>query len=153
MESVTLVLPYPISANRYWASRVVTPRGGRPMAITYVTEYAREYKLQISKIAQAAGFNQPFPWRVTVRYELFPARPLDWAKRAARNPIGWDDDVRCIDVGNAHKVLEDALIGIAYPDDKWIWELSGKRMEPDGEARVVVSIAPIRVESPQPGLI
>ena len=43
---ITLTLPYPISANRYWASRVITPRGGRPMAVTYVTAEAKDFKEQ-----------------------------------------------------------------------------------------------------------
>jgi len=33
---IHLTLPYPISANRYWAVRVI-PRKPKPLAITYVT--------------------------------------------------------------------------------------------------------------------
>jgi crossover junction endodeoxyribonuclease RusA len=49
--------------------------------------------------------------------------------------------VRCIDLGNAEKVLSDALQGIVYDDDKRIWAMHKARMEPDGgPARVVLAI-------------
>ena len=45
--SVLLTLPYPISANRYWASRTVTPRGKPAFTSTYVTPEAKAYKAQV----------------------------------------------------------------------------------------------------------
>jgi crossover junction endodeoxyribonuclease RusA len=79
-----------------------------------------------------------------VRIRLYPARPQDWAKRAQRNPDTWDDDVRCIDLGNAEKVLSDALNGIAWIDDKQLRRIELERCEPDEHgARVVVEIEPV----------
>lgn len=149
---ITLTLPYPISANRYWAHRVVTPKGGKAMALTYVTNEAKAFREQCAWAASRV-IRQPFEGRVAVQLQLYPQRPQDWARRAAKNPLNWDDDVRCIDLGNAEKVLSDALQGIVFTDDKWIWDLHKKRMEPDGEARVVVCITPLVVEAaPQASL-
>ncbi|MEY5097649.1 MAG: hypothetical protein RJA36_368, partial [Pseudomonadota bacterium] len=44
----------------------------------------------------------------------------------------------------------DALQGIVFPDDRWIWRLVKERKEPDGEGRVVLRVQPIvRAASPQ----
>jgi crossover junction endodeoxyribonuclease RusA len=70
-----------------------------------------------------------------------------------KNGATWDDDVMCIDLDNANKVLFDAIKGIAIEDDKWVRKLTAERMEPDGEARVVMTIWPIAVEQVQASLI
>jgi len=138
---IHLVLPYPISANRYWATRVVKPKGGPARAMTYVTPEAEAFRAQVRGVATAAGVAQPMACRVEMWLRLYPARPQDWAKRARRNPAGWDDDVRCMDLGNAEKVLADALQGIVYVDDGWIWRQHKERMEPDERgARVELAI-------------
>lgn len=136
---VVLTLPYPLSANRYWASRVAKINGVL-MPLTYVTTDAKAYKTEVAWLAKAAGVRRPMTGRVAVDVRLYPARPADWAKRAAKDPIGWDDTVRCIDLDNARKVLYDALKGVVFEDDRWVREDSAKRMEPDGEARVVVTV-------------
>lgn len=149
-DEVVLTLPYPISANRYWATRVVKAKAtGQWMSMTYVTPDAEGYRRQVARIAAASGIGQPFPWRVAVELDLYPHRPQDWARRANRDPIGWDDDVRCIDLGNAEKVLSDALQGIVFNDDRWIWDLHKRRKEPDGEGRVVLRIRPLQRVGPQ----
>ena len=141
---IELVLPYPISANRYWATRVIKAKAtGRYMAMTYVTPEAKAYREQVAWIARAAGLEQPIAGRVAVELDLYPHRPQDWARRARRAPESWDDDVQCIDLGNAEKVLADALQGIVFPDDRWIWRLVKERKEPDGEGRVVLRVQPI----------
>lgn len=145
-----LVLPYPISANRYWRTAVIP---GAKFANTYVSKEAKDYKRDVRIAAYEQGCRKPIRGRVRVAIELYPNRPQDWEKRARRDPMNWDDDVQCIDLSNARKVLFDALIGIAYVDDRWVWEDPGKRMEPDGEgARVVVTIDPIVRQGPQPAL-
>lgn len=141
---ITLVLPYPISANRYWATRVVkSKQTGKPMAMTYVTPDAEAYRKQVAAIASAAGIATPFCRRVAIEIDLYPHRPQDWARRARLDPLTWDDTVQCIDLGNAEKVLSDALQGIVFDDDKRIWRELKQRMEPDGEGRVVVRITPL----------
>jgi len=146
-----LVLPYPISANRYWGERVVPAGKGRPAFVNrYVTPDARAYRETVAKMALAAGVREPIHGRVRVRIELYPHRPLDWQTRQRKLGEAWDDSVQCIDLDNARKVLLDALNGIAFDDDSRIWSDGGDRMEPDAQgARVVVSIEPIVSCSPQ----
>ncbi len=135
---ISLTLPYPVSSNRYWAHGLM---GGRP--VTFRTKEAKAYIAEVSVLARNAGLRLPYDGRVAWCIRLYPQRPQDWAKRSQRNPDGWDDDVRCIDLGNCEKVLADALNGIAWIDDKQIRRTLLERMEPDGEARVVVTIGPL----------
>ena len=110
------------------------------MATTYVTEDARAYKDEVAKIVRAQGFICTGE-RISLRIDLFPHRPLDWAKRAAKNPESWDDDVRCIDLGNCEKVLSDALNGVAWTDDKQLRRIVQTRRTPDEHgARVEIMI-------------
>jgi len=146
--TITLTLPYPISANRYWRSRAV-----KGVSMTYVSPEARAYKQQVAWLAKAAGVRQPISGRVCVSYVLYPKRPQDWAKRAEKDPLGWDDTVACLDLDNAQKVLFDALKGVVIEDDKWVRRIEAERAEPDGEARLVVTITPLAVITPQASLL
>jgi crossover junction endodeoxyribonuclease RusA len=149
---IELTLPYPISANRYWASRVFKSKDtGKWMASTYVTNEAKTFKERCAWIASRV-IKQPFDARVRVELDLYPQRPQDWERRARKDPETWDDDVRCIDLGNAEKVLSDALQGIVFTDDRWIWDLHKRRMEPDGEGRVVLRITPVAIKRAQSAL-
>lgn len=152
---ITLVLPYPISANRYWATRVIKAKAtGRYMAMTYATPEAKAYQEQTQWIARAAGVLKPLAGRVEIEYDLYPDRPLDWAKRCKKDPEGWANTVRCIDLGNAEKVMSDALNGAVIEDDKWIWRILGQKMEPDERgARLVVRIMPRASTTPQQSLV
>lgn len=147
--TITVTLPYPISANRYW----------RPVKIgnhiTIVpTKEAKAYKEAAGWACKNAGIRRPIAGRVAVEVLLYPDRPQDWAKRAAKDPGAWDDTVRCIDLDNANKVLLDALKGVAIEDDKWVRRIVSERMEPDAQpARVVVRITPIAKVVVQPDLI
>jgi crossover junction endodeoxyribonuclease RusA len=153
MKSITLTLPYPISANRYWATRVVTPKGGRALSMTYVTPEAKAFKAQVAALARAAGITAPITGRVQLDIQLYPHRPLDWQKRMRAAGAAWDDTVMCIDIDNANKVLLDALKDVAIDDDKWVRRLTAERMEPDGEARVVVTITAMATAQPQIALV
>lgn len=146
---IVLTLPYPISSNRYW--RPV--RIGQHITIV-PTKEAKEYRGEVARIAVASGIRDPLAGRIAMHLQLYPQRPQDWAKRARLAPLTWDDDVRCIDLGNAEKVLSDALNGIAWADDKQHRRILLERMEPDGEARVVVTITPLaQPMSPQASLL
>ncbi len=148
-DSITLVLPYPLSANRYWKSCV--PKGYKS-PIVYVTAEAKAYKTEVRWIARQAGMRKPLQCRVKVHIDLYPQMPQDVAKRARTNPDYWDDNVRCIDLDNARKVLYDALQGVVIENDERIWEDSAKRMQPDGEARVVVTVTRLEKILIQPPL-
>lgn len=77
LQPVTLVLPYPISANRYW--RTYMPRGFKA-PVTTISKEAKDYKAEVGWLAKAAGIRKPIPGRVAVSYVLYPERPQDWAK-------------------------------------------------------------------------
>jgi crossover junction endodeoxyribonuclease RusA len=148
--TITLTLPYPISANRYWATRTVAPRGGKPMAITYVTNEAKAYKQEVGYLLKQAGIRTPIVGRVGIAYTLYPHRPQDWQARQRKLGETWDDNVLCIDLDNAQKVLFDALKGVAIVDDKWVRKIEASRAEPDEHgARLVVTITPMQ----QPDLL
>lgn len=149
---ILLTLPYPISANRYWASRVVRPRGGKEFVSTYVTPEAKAYKTEVGWLAKAAGVRGPIAGRVAIAYTLYPNLPQDWQRRMRKDGTAWDDSVMCIDLDNAQKVLLDALKGVVIEDDKWVRRITAERAEPDGDARIVVSIMPLAVEAPQAAL-
>lgn len=149
MNEISLILPYPVSANRYWRTRVI-----RGVAMTYVSAEAKSYKSQVAWAAKAAGVRNPIDGRVEVLFRLFPKRPQDWVKRAQKDPQQWDDSVACIDVDNAQKVLLDALKGVVFGDDKFVRKITGERLEPDGEARIEVIVRKIVLpESKQGRLI
>ncbi|HWK72195.1 MAG TPA: RusA family crossover junction endodeoxyribonuclease [Burkholderiaceae bacterium] len=146
---IVLTLPFPVSANAYWRT---TARGGR--AITYVSAEAKEYKHQVAHLAKAAGVCKPITGRVQIGITLYPRRPQDWQTRMRKHGVAWDDTVQCLDLDNAQKVLLDSLKGIAFGDDKWVRKIDAERAEPDAQgARVVVTVTPLQVETPQLGLI
>lgn len=152
---ITIKLPYPVSANRYWASRVITPKGGRPMALTYVTAEAKAYKEQVGWILKQHGVRAALPGRVQVDIQMYPHRPLDYRKRMKVDPMYWDDTVQRLDLDNCRKVVNDALKDLAFADDKCIFKDSGEVMEPDGrEACLIVIIRPyVRAVNPQGSLL
>lgn len=152
---ITLTLPYPISANRYWASRAYRDKKtGNWMTMTYVTKDAENYKEQVGWLCKAAGIRAPLTGRVSVAVDLYPNRPQDFKTRMRKHGEAWDDTVMCIDLDNANKVLLDAIKGIAIEDDKWVRRLSSERMEPDEKgARVVVRIEQLAVPVVQPDLL
>jgi len=151
---IRLVLPYPISANRYWATRTVPAKGARKaMAMTYVTPEAKAYKAEVEALCARAGIRRPLPGRVRIDVQLYPHRPVDWKTRQRKLGAAWDDGVQCLDLDNANKVLLDALKDVAIEDDKWVRRLTSERMEPDGEARVVVTITAMPVAQPQADLL
>jgi len=154
MKPITLTLPYPVSANAYWATRIIPAKNGRPaMAITYVTKEADAYKQDVGWRCKSAGLRAPITGRVQIDVRLYPARPQDWQKRQRQVGAVWDDTVRCIDLDNANKVLLDALKGVAMDDDKWVRRIVAERMEPDEHgARVIVTITPLAVVQPQESL-
>lgn len=143
MSSVTLVLPYPISANRYWRPVKL------PKHITIVpTTEAKQYKSEVAWLAKKAGIRTPMHGRVAISYQLFPNRPQDFATRIRKFGEAWDDTVQCIDLDNAQKVMLDAMKGVVFDDDKWVRRIVAERMEPDEHgARLVVTITPIQSAS------
>lgn len=146
---VSLVLPYPISANRYWRSFAV---GGR--AIVTLSPEAKAFRENVQWLAAAAGVRKPLTGRVELTVQLYPKRPLDFAKRARKDPDGWEDSIQCIDLGNCEKVLCDALNGIAWVDDKQIRRMILLRESPDEHGpRCVVTFSEITATRTQGELL
>lgn len=149
--TTTLVLGYPPSANTYKSRRVVQQPGKAPLVLDYLTAEAKQYFEAVQWLARAAGIHVPIPrpHGVAMQLDLYPARPLDWAKRARKDPLYWTDSVQSIDLGNVEKVICDALEGIAYENDRQVDWMLLRRREPDGSARVVVTIREIDPINPQ----
>lgn len=147
---LTIVLPYPISANRYWIS-FYAPKLKR--VCVGPTKEAKAYKEEVGWRCRAAGIHAPLAGRIAIAYRLYPKRPQDWQARQRKLGDAWQDTVQCIDLDNAQKVLLDALKGIAFEDDAWVRRITAERAEPDGEARLVVTITQIATEQPQGELL
>lgn len=148
MKEIILALPVPVSANRYWNSFLIGKR-----IMTAPSGEAKKYKTLVGKVAQASGVHKPITGRVSIHVDYFPQRPLDFAKRCSKNPDTWDDDVRALDVDNISKCLLDSLKNIAFEDDKFVWNYSITRQEPDGDARIIVTIKPVIRLAIQPSLL
>jgi crossover junction endodeoxyribonuclease RusA len=147
---IELVLPYPVSANRYWRTFVIR---GQTRAVTALSEEAKTFKREVAARALEAGICRPVDGRVALEITLFPGMPKDAAKRMRADPLSWDDTVRSIDLDNALKVLIDAIKGCVIADDRWVWQLIARRAEPDGQARAVVRVEQLVTVSPQASLI
>ncbi|SDC66555.1 crossover junction endodeoxyribonuclease RusA [Massilia sp. PDC64] len=145
---IVLTLPYPLSANRYWRPVKL----GAHISIV-PTKEAKAFRADIAARCRDQGVRVPLAGRVHIDVKLYPARPQDWQRRMRVDGAAWDDTVRCIDIDNANKVLLDALKDVAIEDDKWVRRLTSERMEPDGEARVVVTITSMPVAQPQADLL
>ena len=136
--STCIVLPYPVSANRYWRSFV--PRGGSRAIVTRSPE-AKQYIHDVQLLMVQAGIREPMDGWVYCRLRLYPALPKDWARRSQKDPDGWEHSVQCMDVGNCEKVLSDALNGLLWHDDKQIRMMILERMSPDTHgARVTLEV-------------
>lgn len=144
---IRLDLDYPVSSNRYWATRVFYPKDSdRPLVQTYVTPAARAYKEQVKWRAKAAGILAPFEGRIHIAFSLHPRLPQDWRLRSRKDPDCWDDTVQCMDLDNAQKVLIDSMKGVVFEDDKFVWKITAQRGEPKPESGVVVFVAPVQAQ-------
>ena len=153
VQSHTLVLPYPISANRYWASRTIMPRGAASLHVHL--RDAGSPRLQGEGRGDREGHGHPQAHRrpCAGRSAPIPHRPQDWQARQRKFGAAWDDSVQCLDLDNARKVAYDALKGLVMEDDVWVRSETGDRMEPDAEgARLEVTVSALSTESPQSAL-
>lgn len=141
---IHLILPPPVSANVYWRTRVI-----KGVAMTYVSKEAKEYKAAVATTCREAGIASPIIGRVGVGLVLYPHRPQDWQRRQRNLGASWDDSVRSIDLDNAIKVTLDSLKGIAFVDDVWVRRIMAERAEPDGRARLEISLYAIDMQQPQ----
>lgn len=114
-----LILPYPVSANRYWRHF-----RGR----TVVSKEAKHYRAQVMLEAARAGVGQPLDGPVALRVAYHPKMPKKWR----------GGPVRTMDLSNVLKVAEDALNGIAWRDDSQVTVLSLARCGPVPGGQLIV---------------
>ena len=138
MSVIRLILPYPVSANRYWR-QFWNPQTKHVMQGP--SQEAQAYKREVAWIAKQAGIRAPLTCCVEVRYWLVPHAPQDAAKRAKLDPTGWHMSVQCLDLDNAQKVLMDSLKGVVFEDDKLVHRIVAERAEP-GEKGLYVEVEP-----------
>lgn len=123
-KHVTMVLPYPVSANAYW--RTFIPKGQK-RPITLVSREAEEYKEQCAARAIDAGVRVPFETPCELRIRLVPENRV------------------CMDLDNCLKVTIDALKGLVYEDDSLIYKITAERGEPEPGKRLEVEVLPFEV--------
>jgi crossover junction endodeoxyribonuclease RusA len=105
-----IILPYPPSTNRLWRTG-----HGR----TYQSAEAKAFKALAAIQAKRAGMElREGPVQLLVI--LHPKKP----KRQSGRPV------RCIDLSNSIKVVEDALQGIGYVNDSQVVSIRAKKGEP-----------------------
>lgn len=110
---MTITLPTPVSANRYW-------RNFRGRMV--VSAEAKAYKEQVAWIARAAGVEM-LTGDVSVTMRVY--------RQAKRG-----------DLDNSLKVSLDSLIGIAYADDSQIVRIVAERYDDKRNPRVEVEVTP-----------
>ena len=130
-----VVLPYPVSANIYWRTRVVVPSKGlsfplsyqdfrdvvkRAFVSTYVSEEAKEFKQKVASIMLASGV-PTLRGPVVTKIDVYRPR-------------------RVGNLDNRLKVLFDALNEFAYADDEQIVKIIAERFEDASNPRVEVFI-------------
>jgi len=112
VAGAVITLPHPPSSNRYW--RVWNGRAVKG-------KEARDYQALIKVLAHNAGM-RPVEGEVAMTVTWFRAR-------------------RAGDLSNRIKVLEDALNGIAYVDDKQVVEMHYYRQDdPNRKGEVDVEV-------------
>ncbi|HHL3633716.1 RusA family crossover junction endodeoxyribonuclease [Neisseria polysaccharea] len=105
MRVMRLILPYPVSANRYW--RIWRNRAVRSAEAT-------AYRETVRRIAEEAGA-MPSEGLVAVRLLLIPKANKDGSANKT-----------VIDLDNALKVALDALQGIAYHNDRQVRRIAAE---------------------------
>ncbi len=121
-----LILPYPVSANRYW--RIWRNRAVR-------SAQAEAYRETVRRIAQEAG-EMPSEGSVAVRLRLIPKANKDGSASKT-----------VIDLDNALKVALDALQGIAYHNDRQVRRIAAEYgSEPKQGGGLAVEIEELEME-------
>ncbi len=109
---IKLTLPYAPPANVYWR----VSRG-----TVHVSAEAKQYKARVLDAAMRCGPIEPLAGPVILTLDVY--RPQ-----------------KSGDLSNRIKVCEDALIGIAYADDKQVVEIHARRFDSKENPRIEVTI-------------
>lgn len=128
-----LELPYPISSNRYWRSFAYIDRvTKKPRSVTAPSDEAKAYKEHVGWIAKAAGFKTPTTKLIEITsIQLCPRTNKDGSASGT-----------VLDLGNCWKVVEDALQGIVYVNDRQIKRIRNVEYgPPSSEGGLIIEIA------------
>lgn len=130
--AVKLVLPYPVSANRYWRTfPYIDKKTKKPMAVTVPSSEAKAYKEECGWRAKVAGFKEP------------SSKPIEIASITLCPRMNKDGSASAtvLDLGNCWKVVEDALQGVVYVNDKQIKRIRDVGYgEPTAEGALVIDV-------------
>jgi crossover junction endodeoxyribonuclease RusA len=125
---ISLVLPWPVSINAYWASRVIQVKG-KAMSTTYVTAKGVQFQRDVKAAVTAQiGQHKPLDGRLSVAMKFH------------------QPNARACDISNFVKTTEDALTKAeVWIDDSQIDHEVLHRGEIDRKnPRVEVTIGVIR---------
>lgn len=122
---ISLTLPEPPSANRYWRTRV-GGRASRAFVQTYLSAEAKQFKADVETYCVLHGI-RPIEGDVKIS--------VVWHRAHAGRG----------DLGNRLKVVEDALQGWAYWNDSQVAKIEMARITAPGRAFIVVEVEPIGV--------
>lgn len=123
-KQVTLSLPYPVSANRYWRTN------GKTGAV-YLSAEAKAYKREVRAIAIASGALNPMTCLVNVEV----------AFHARMNKSGAESGV-VLDIDNVNKVLLDSMNNLVYVDDKQVRRYLIEFSDPIVGGGLTVTVSP-----------
>lgn len=121
MTELKFKLPYPVSANRYWRTRVI-----KKYAQTYLSAEAQEYKRTAKMIA---GDTACIQGDICIGLVLAPK----FTKKNEASKV-------LMDLDNSIKVTLDALIGIAYVDDKQVKRITAEYGKPEVGGALYVTV-------------
>jgi crossover junction endodeoxyribonuclease RusA len=124
---VRIVLPYPVSGNRYWR-HVRTPH----RTLVYRSSEADAYRDEVRARCRAGGLPAPHIGPVTVGVILHPRLRK---RGGASNTV--------IDLDNGLKVLFDALQGCAFIRDSQVRKLAAEYGEAMDGGGVTVTVQPM----------
>jgi crossover junction endodeoxyribonuclease RusA len=110
-QTITIELPLPPSANRYWR----TDRG-----IVHLSGEAREYKREVAKRAAELQI-EPLEGLVVVAIDVYRAR-------------------RAGDLDNSIKCALDSLEGCAFGNDNQVVEIHARRFDDPRRPRLEVTV-------------
>ena len=90
-RSISLILPFPVSINAYWASRVIKVKG-RSMATVYVSSEGKQFQKAVADaVAEQLKGHEPLEGRLSVTLKFY------------------QPNARVCDISNYVKTTEDAM--------------------------------------------